>query len=412
MQRFVHVKGGLMLNRSAKILGIMVIAFVVALVAGCSGKSDNPTNAERLQTSVDSNWNEYKQTHSLPDGGLAIYVETPSGSYFASSGMPAGVNQNTHFRAGSNTKTFTAAAIMLLNQLGSLNIDDFITSNIPVKGIPYVPATAAYNIPNKASITIRQLLSHTAGVFDISNQEVPSTCTCPYAGQSYIPSVCATDPNHQFSADELVGVIAACQISYFAPGGGYHYSNAGYWLLSTIIERVSGMSYDQFVMNNLITPNGLSSTTIPMLGTDQAIPAPFTPGYVYDGSAMTDATLANQSPSVGSGNIISTPADLARWVRRLIRAEGGLNAASVQAMKTATPQSGSNNYGLGIFYTAGLGYGHNGAVSGYLSQMLYDPDSDVTTIVYFNVWDVPHLAPDQFALNVKIARDAKAAVGY
>jgi D-alanyl-D-alanine carboxypeptidase len=149
-----------------------------------------------------------------------------------------------------------------------------------------------------------------------------------------------------------------------------------------------------------------------MLGTDQAIPAPFTPGYVYDGSAMTDATLANQSPSVGSGNIISTPADLARWVRRLIRAEGGLNAASVQAMKTATPQSGSNNYGLGIFYTAGLGYGHNGAVSGYLSQMLYDPDSDVTTIVYFNVWDVPHLAPDQFALNVKIARDAKAAVGY
>jgi D-alanyl-D-alanine carboxypeptidase len=301
---------------------------------------------------------------------------------------------------------------MLLNQLGSLNIDDFITSNIPVKGIPYVPATAAYNIPNKASITIRQLLSHTAGVFDISNQEVPSTCTCPYAGQNYISSVCATDPHHQFSADELVGVIAACQISYFAPGGGYHYSNAGYWILSTIIERVSGMSYDQFVMSNLITPNGLSSTTIPMLGTDQAIRAPFTPGYVYDGSAMMDATLANQSPSVGSGNIISTPADLARWVRRLIRAEAGLNAASVAVMKTATPQSGSNKYGLGIFYVDRLGYGHNGAVSGYLSQMLYDPDSDVTTIVYFNVWDVPHLTPDQFALNVKIAQDAKAAVGY
>jgi len=396
-----------------RFLRVFQVLIIAVLLAGCSGSSSNAlAPAEKLQASIDANWTQYKQTHTLQEGGVAVYVETPSGSYFASSGMPAGVNQNTHFRAGSNTKTFTAAAIMLLNQLGSLNIDDFITSNIPVKEIPYVPATAAYNIPNKASITIRQLLSHTAGVFDISNQEVPLTCTCPYAGQSYISSVCATDPNHQFSADELVGVIAACQISYFAPGGGYHYSNAGYWILSTIIERVSGMSYDQFVMNNLITPNGLSSTTIPMLGTDQAIRAPFTPGYVYDGSAMTDATLANQSPSVGSGNIISTPADLARWVRRLIRAEAGLNAASVAVMKTATPQSGSNKYGLGIFYVDRLGYGHNGAVSGYLSQMLYDPDSDVTTIVYFNVWDVPHLNPDQFALNVKIAKDAKAALGY
>jgi D-alanyl-D-alanine carboxypeptidase len=398
-----------------RFLFILLFFTLLILLTGCSGSDSGnylSTPAERFQASVDTNWMQYKQTHALPEGGVAVYVETPSGSYFASSGMPAGVNQNTHFRAGSNTKTFTAAAIMLLNQLGSLNIDDFITSNIPVKGVPYVPATAAYNIPNKASITIRQLLSHTAGVFDISNQEVPSTCTCTYAGQSYISSVYATDPKHQFSADELVGVIAACQISYFTPGGGYHYSNAGYWILSTIIERVSGMSYDQFVMNNLITPNGLSSTTIPMLGTDQAIRAPFTPGYVYDGSAMTDATLANQSPSVGSGNIISTPADLARWVRRLIRAEAGLSAASVAVMKTATPQSGSNKYGLGIFCVDRLGYGHNGAVSGYLSQMLYDPDSDVTTIVYFNVWDVPHLNPDQFALNVKIAQDAKAALGY
>lgn len=405
-------KEGVMQNRSAKMVGITAIVFIAALVAGCFGKTDNQTNADRFQASVSTNWTQFKQAHGLPSGGVAVYAETPSGSYFASSGMPAGVNPNTRFRAGSNTKTFTAAAIMLLNQTGSLDIDALITSNIPGKGIPYVPATAAFNIPNKAGITIRQLLSHTAGVFDISNQEVPATAACPYAGQSYITNVLATDPNHQFSSDELIGVIAACQISHFAPGGGYHYSNAGYWLLSTIIERVSGISYDQFVLNNLITPNGLSSTTIPMLGTDQTLPAPFTPGYIYDGGVTTDATLANESASVGSGNVISTPVDLARWVRRLIRAEAGLNAASVAQMKTATPQSGTTRYGLGIFFTDKLGYGHNGAVSGYLSQMLYDPDSDVTTIVYFNVWDVPDLSPDQFALNVSIAQDAKAALGY
>ena len=392
-------------------LFILPVLTLLALLAGCSGGSD-PSPAERLQASVDANWSEYKRAHALPGGGMAVYVESPSGNYFASSGMSAGIDQNTRFRIGSNTKTFTAAAIMLLNQRGNLNIDDTIVSAIPGQAVPYVPATAQYNIPYKASITIRQLLSHTAGVFDISNQQVPSTCPAPYAGQDYISYVQATDPNHQFSADELVGVIATCQISNFAPDGGYKYSNAGYWLLSVIIERVSGMTYDQFLVNNLLAPNGLSSTTVPMLGTDQTIPAPFNPGYVYDGSVMTDVTQANFSNAVGSGNILSTPADIARWVKRLITGEAGLNAVSVQAMKTATPQSGTSNYGLGIFYTAGLGYGHNGAVSGYLSQMLYDPDSAVTTIVYFNVWDVPHLAPDQFALNVKAARDAKAAIGY
>ena len=75
--------------------------------------------------------------------------------------MPAGVDQNTHFRIASNTKTFTSAAIMLLNQQGLLNIDDTIVSNIPGTANPYVPATAQYDIPNKASITIRRLSSHT-----------------------------------------------------------------------------------------------------------------------------------------------------------------------------------------------------------------------------------------------------------
>jgi D-alanyl-D-alanine carboxypeptidase len=396
--------------RFLRICKVLIIAVLLPGYSGCS--NSDPVPAERLQASVDANWTQYKQAHALPGGGMAVYVESPSGNYFASSGMSAGIDQNTRFRIGSNTKTFTAAAIMLLNQQGKLNIDDTIVSTIPGQAVPYIPASAQYNIPYKASITIRQLLSHTAGVFDISNQEVPSTCPAPYAGQDYISYVRATDPNHQFSADELVGVIATCQISHFSPDGGYKYSNAGYWLLSVIIERVSRMPYDQFLINNLLAPNGLSSTTVPMLGTDQTIPAPFNPGCIYDGSVMTDVTQANFSHSVGSGNILSTPADIARWVKRLIRGEAGPNAVSVQAMKTATPQSGTNNYGLGIFYTAGLGYGHNGAVSGYLSQMLYDPDSDVTTIVYFNVWDVPHLAPDQFTLNVKAARDAKAAVGY
>ena len=389
---------------------IPAMVFIAALAAGCSGSGDL-TSAERLQSSLAATWHEYRQAHALPGGGISAYIETPAGIFFASSGMAAGVDRNTRFRIASNTKTFTAAAIMLLHQQGLLNIDDTIGSLIPGTGAPYVPNTAPYNIPHKGSITIRQLLSHTAGVFDVTNAKIPAACPAPYADQDYGDYVMATDPNHPFTPAELVGVVATCQIDSGAAGAQYHYSNTGYSLLAVIIERVSGLPYDQFVTLNLLIPNGLSSTSIPMLGNDRTIPPPFNPGYLYAGGVLADVTEGNMSYNIAEGNILSTPADLARWVRRLYRGEAGLNAASVGAMKTLTPQS-NGNYGLGTIYVSGLGYGHNGAHVGYLSLMVYDPAVDVTTILYFNIWDQDNLLTDQFPLLNTAARDARAAVGY
>ncbi len=383
----------------------------VAILAGCSGSSD-PSPSERLQAYIEATWNNYKETHDLPGGGMAVYLETPTGNYFASSGVAAGVDQNTRFRIASNTKTFTAAAIMLLHEQGKLDINDFIVSNIPGTLNPYVPNTAQHNILNKASIRIRHLLSHTAGVFDVTNDNIPDSCAAPYAGQNYVGYQGEIDAYHQFTPDELVGVDATCQLSYFLPGTDYKYSNTGYSLLAIIIERVSGLSYDQFVVQNLIAPNTLASTTIPMLGTDQTLPSPFNPGYIWYNNVLGDATESNMSANIAEGNIISTPADLARWIKRLITGQAGPNAASVAAMTTPNPLSGSNNYGLGISYTAGLGYGHEGAHVGYLSLMDYDPTADVTTILYFNVWDYANLKTDQGTLLRKAAKDARAAVGY
>jgi D-alanyl-D-alanine carboxypeptidase len=408
-------RGGLMLHRSERLF-VLVVVFV-ALAAGCSGTSADPSSvltappAQRLQSSIDSNWSQYQGAHGLPGGGMCVYLETPTGNYFASAGMQAGIDGNTRFRIASNTKTFTSAAIMLLDQQGKLHIDDTIVSLIPGLGVPYAPNTAQYDIPYKTSITIRQLLSHTAGVYDVTNEEMSSVCPAPYAGQNYLLYVIATDPDHQFSPDELVGVNATCQASYFSPGNDYHYSNTGYSILATIIERVSGLSYDQFVIQNLITPNGLTSTSVPMLATDQAIPPPFSPGYVYDQGAFMDVTQDNMSMNIAEGNVISTPADLARWVRRLLKAQAGPNGASLSAMMTLTPQS-HGSYGLGINYISGLGYGHTGAHPGYLSLMVYDPSADVTTVLYFNLWYKANMATDQAAMLLKAARDARTAVGY
>lgn len=386
---------------------------LIFALAGCSGKHYDVSLAKNLQESVNENWARYKQAHALPAGGMAVYLETPSGNYFASSGMPEGADQNSRFRIASNTKTFTSAAIMLLHERGQLRIDDTIVSPIPGRKIPYVPDTAQYNIPYKSRITIRQLLSHTAGVYDADNNAAPATCPAPYAGKPYADFVEATDPNHQFSPDEFAGVNATCQTSHFVPGTDYHYSDTGYSILAKIIERVSGMSYDQFLMKNLIIPNGLSSTSVVMLGTDTRIDPPFVPGYVCRNGQCEDTTEDNMSKHIGEGNVTSTPADIARWVRRLIRGEAGLSSETVRTMMAPTEQSlKGGGYGLGIHSTSGFGYGHTGANQGYLSIMMYDPQADVATILYFNVWDMPNLITDQFALMKKAGLEARKAVGY
>lgn len=397
-----------------KLLSIVVVLFVVVIFTGCVGKHYDASPAKNVQASVDENWKQYRQAHSLPIGGMAVYLETPSGNYYASCGMAAGVDQNSRFRIASITKTFTAAAIMLLEQQGKLLIDDTIVSLIPGREVPYVPDTAPYNIPYKKSITIRQLLSHTGGVFDADNNPAPATCPAPYAGKPYADYVEASDPYHQFSPDEFAGVNAACQASHFAPGVDYHYSDTGYSILAKIIERVSGTSYDQFLVQNLIIPNKLSSTSVVMLGTDTKIPPPFNPGYAYHNGQSQDVTEDNMSKHIGEGNITSTPADLARWVRRLLRGEAGLNSTAVSTMITPTPQSMKHKgiYGLGIQHISGLGYGHTGANQGYLSMMTYDPAADVTTIVYFNVWDIANLLTDQAAFMKKAGRDARTAAGF
>jgi len=404
-----------------RFLRVYPLVIIAVLFVSCSSGSV-PSPAEKLRSSVKANWAQYKQVHHIPDtavqgAGIAVYLETPTGTYYASSGMGSAIDQNTRFRIASNTKTFTAAAIMLLHQNGSLNIRDKITSLIPGKQIPYVPDTPEWAIWRKSDITIEQLLAHTAGVYDVDNNDsLPTPCTSPlYGGKSYPACVLASDPEHQFTPSELAGVDATYQLRFFDPGDlNYHYSDTGYSMLAEIIERVSGKSYDQFLMQNLITPNGLTYTSVTMLGWDQTIPRPFNPGYVYDNGVMTDETADNMSLHIGEGNITSTPADLARWIKRLVRGEAGINAALVELMKTPSAGALSRNkkYGLGISSVSGLGYGHTGANQGYLSLMMHDPTANVTTIVYFNIWDRVNLLTDQAPLMMKAAFDARAAVGY
>jgi D-alanyl-D-alanine carboxypeptidase len=358
-------------------------------------------------------WQDYKATYGVEKGGLAVHITSPKGNYFASEAIDGPSSRNIHFRAASNTKTFTAAAIMLLHEQGHLNIDDPIVSRIPGSVSPYVPDTEQYNIPYKEMITIRQLLRHQAGVYDLGNDDVWESCQEPYAGKNYEDYIRKDlgQDNHQFTFDELIGVLATCGLYYWPPGEKYHYSNTGYSILGKIIERVSGQTYGDFVMENLVLPNNMNATTFPYLATDRKLPDPYAKGYLYNGGVLSEVTEDNMSADVAEGNVISTPADLALWVRSLMRGEAGVSQEYIDMMKCQPEEGTSSCYGMGILFFEGLGYGHNGGTEGYISLMLYDPKDDVALVVFFGVADGDHVQ-EQFDFINEVGSEARKVFGY
>jgi D-alanyl-D-alanine carboxypeptidase len=374
---------------------LVFVGFIVLLfLSGCMTPiQTSSVQQEDLQDILDNEWQIYTSDKPNFKGGIAIQVLSPKGDYFISTGMGDSMTNEHHFRIASVTKTFTASGIMLLNQKGLLNINDKITDNIPGTNIPYVPDTLEYDIPYKDNITIRMLLMHRAGIFDLSNTNIPDnefSHNEPFVGQNYLEYIESQDKEHTFTFDELIGINAKNKLSYFEPGSSYHYSDTGYSLLGKIIERVSGKSYSDFIKDELLVPNNLLDTTLPTLGSDQTLPAPFVNGYIWsDENTVMDVTHSNMAPHVAEGNIISTPKDLANWGKLLFEGKAGLTKETVEMMKSGmfTENNSNSKYGLGISYQSETNYGHSGAHEGYLTLLSYNPETGVIYVTFANIWN-------------------------
>lgn len=376
-------------------LGLLLIA--TAGNSCCKDDSDREDGKSRAQieaelsASLQQMLSQYKVEYPDYPGGVALKVICKKGAFFVSKGLGEGVTDQIRFRAASNTKLLTSTAILLLAQEGKLQINHRILDSIPGQNRTYIPDEPAYRIPFVGQITIDQLLHHNAGVFDVTNFDIPDTVSAdvPYKGLNYLSYVMDQEPDHTFSFDELVGVNATCGLYNFAPGTSYKYSNTGYSLLGKIIERVSGMNYSLYISEKILQPMQLQRSSMPFRGTDQTLPSPFARGYFYTPEVI-ECTETNISCNVAEGNLVTTPDDLARFLRTLLRGEGVLTAHTVNSTLIKIPQipSGSNSYACGIFYAQNLGWGHNGAHAGYLSRMVSDPESDITIVAFTNCWNV------------------------
>jgi len=368
-----------------------IVLLLLFLMSACTSESSlSPCCTQaNLQHVLDQEWQAYTSDKTNFKGGIAMYIISPWGDYFMSSGMGNDMDYFHRFRCASVTKTFTAASIMLLHERGQLNIDHTISDNIPGTVIPYFP----YNIPHRDEITIRMILMHRAGIFDLTNTDIVDNAAShnkPYVGKNYIEETMKPpDEEHQFTFDELFSVIERDeQVGFEPPDSKYAYSDTGYTLLAYIIERVSGQSYESFVRDEFLIPNGLSNSSLPWKGTERTLPAPFVKGYLWDGITIANVTEDNMSAFVGNGNMVTTMLDLASWAKILLTGQTALTMSTIEMMKSGISSGGSSTYGLGILYKPSFGYGHGGDSEGYTTLMFYKPKQDIAYVVMMNIWDV------------------------
>ncbi|MBI9038175.1 MAG: beta-lactamase family protein [Bacteroidales bacterium] len=375
--------------KTFKIISLFSISLFFLTIISCKKDQEVITNiipatdiTEKLQELVNQEYDSYLEKYPEFPGGLAVHVISPKGSGYAQKGVDDSFTDRYHFRAQSLTKSITAAGIMLLHQNGLLNITDYITDTVPGKDFTYLPSTSDYNIPYKDQICIRDLLSHRAGVFDIIND--------PAEGGYYIETILDSMPDYTFTIDEIVGVNAENQLSYFSPGTDFHYSNIGYMMLAKIIERISGKSYKSFMHDEFVVPLGMTDTSFPDSGSDQTIPSPFVSSMGWAGDYILDLTESNMSLDIGEGNMISSTRDIANFYSKLIKGEAGVNNTNIN-MKMLDCYSVSNNntieYGLGLFHYLNLGYGHGGDGLGFSIRCYTDPDKDFTIVLFTNCWN-------------------------
>ena len=275
------------------------------------------------------------------------------------------------FKIASITKLFTTAAIFQLIQNGQINF------NAPIS--TYLPANVFQGFADNQYITIKKLLSHKSGIDEPQSD---------FQGRlNYWIYMKRFD---NIPLDSLI------MWSYANPRGlnNYYYSNANFYLLAEIIESVTGLSYQNYITTNIITPLSLNNTDF------NTIPSgSFMRGYLkgsFYGSvdvlpqniglnpdSLYDFTDANNSWGYGAADIWSNTTDLIKFHKALF---GGqiINANWLDTMKsivTITGDMGSYGHGMMQFNSFNdgpiYGFGHTGTAFGYGSMLCYIPSLDI-----------------------------------
>jgi D-alanyl-D-alanine carboxypeptidase len=256
-------------------------------------------------------------------------------------------NALTKYRIGSITKMFTAVIIFQLIEEGKISLNTTLATYYP-------------QIKNSTLITISDLLSHKSGLHNLTD-----------------------DPEYQkYYSQPLTEDVMIAKLSSFkpdfVPGAKMVYSNSNFILLGYIVERVTGKSYAEALKLRIINRIDLKST---QYGNRINSSLNEASSFSYKDNQWTELSETNMSIPGGAGAIISTPTALTQFVSALFSGKF-LNPASLSQMQVFT--SGIGRGLMQILFYDMTGYGHDGSIDGFRSEVAYFPSQHLAVSVISN----------------------------
>ena len=264
------------------------------------------------------------------------------------------IDENSVFQLASVSKQFTAAAILILQEKGKLSIDDKVTRFYPA--FPY------------EEVTVRQLLNHTSGLpkyFWLAEHK--------------------WDQDHPPSNQEMMDLMEAHDVQrFFSPGASFDYSNTGYMVLASIVEKVSGEEYGDFVKANIFEPLDMENTFVYRFEQDEIVENQLAGYRLYKRRWHAKIGGTVNDRIVGDKNIYSTTEDMLKWIQ-------GLNSGKIVSENTLAQMytAGQTKYKRKVPY--GFGFRikenesekivyHNGKWNGFSTSLMQYPEDELVVI--------------------------------
>ncbi len=327
-----------------------------------------PRSVEQLRSEIQ----QVVDSTKVPGVGFAVFTKDSllyaGGVGLADVTSKRPIDGDTHFRTGSISKSFVAAALLMLQRHGRVDL------NAPIKQV--VPEIEFDNRWEASDpVRVVHLLEHTTGFDDMHFRAMYNIREAP-----------------DLPMRDVLARARSSLATRWRPGERFSYSNPGYGIAGYVIEKVSGVPYDRFITDSILTPLGMTTSAFSIADSARAL--------------MAQGYHAASEPPVGyppiylrpAGDLHASPRELSRFVQMLMRRgnDGAgrmlLDSASVDRMEvvgtTLAAERGLRlGYGLGNYTSLDLPIlmqGHDGGIDGFISSYRYSSSANIGVIALVN----------------------------
>jgi CubicO group peptidase (beta-lactamase class C family) len=338
---------------------LLAVALVLAVALGTGSHAAYQAAAPGIEAKVDAIFASWTATTPGCSVGVSSNGTIVLEKAYGMADLEHDIRNapDTIFEAGSVSKQFTAAAVLLLAREGKLSLDD------PVR--KYIPELPDYGKP----LLIRHMLNHTSGLRDWG--EVEAIAGWPRTSRVYTHA-------------HVLDIVSRQRALNFEPGTNWSYSNTGYNLAAIIVSRVSGQSFADFCKARIFQPLGMTRTSwrddFRRIVKGRAI--------AYSGGSDGYRQNMPFENVHGNGGLLTTVGDLLRWNENVVTPKvGDQEFLRIEQTPGHFNNGKQHDYALGLYvrtYKELREVSHSGSTAGYRAYLTRYPDQHLSVAVLCN----------------------------